>query len=143
MTEAGADIEAVMAEYAAAILAKDPARVVALYAPDVRVFDTWGVWSYDGRDAWARSVEAWLGSLGDESVRVRFDDVRIIRHAEIGWVSAIGSYSAVDAAGTVLRSMQNRLSWVLTKIGGKWAVAHEHSSAPIGFENQKAILRRE
>ena len=51
MTEASADFEAMMAEYASAVLAKDPARVAALYAPDVRVFDTWGIWSYDDQAA--------------------------------------------------------------------------------------------
>ena len=53
MTEASADFEAMMAEYASAVLAKDPARVAALYAPDVRVFDTWGIWSYDDQAAWS------------------------------------------------------------------------------------------
>jgi uncharacterized protein (TIGR02246 family) len=143
MIDAGAGIEAVMAEYAAAILAKAPARVAALYAPDTRVFDAWGVWSYDGRDVWARNLDAWLGSLGSEGVRVQFDDLRLMENAEIGSVSAIVTYSAVDAAGNILHSMQNRLSWILTKIGGRWVVAHEHTSAPTDFESQKAILRRE
>jgi uncharacterized protein (TIGR02246 family) len=143
MIDAGADIEAVMAEYAAAILAKEPARVAALYAPDTRVFDAWGVWSYDGRDAWARNLDDWLGSLGSESVRVQFDDLRLVQHADIGSVSAILTYSAVNAAGNVLHSMQNRLSWFLTKTNGRWVIAHEHTSAPISFESQKAILRRE
>jgi ketosteroid isomerase-like protein len=143
MIEGGAAIEAVTAEYAAAVLAKEPARLAALYAPDVRVFDAWGVWSYDDRDAWGRNLEDWLGSLGNEGVQVQFDDVCLVQRAETSSFSAIVTYSAVDAAGNVVRSMQNRLSWFLTKIGGRWVVAHEHTSAPIGFDNQKAILRRD
>ena len=142
MVEVDGEIEAVMAEYAAGVLAKAPSRVAALYAPDVRVFDAWGVWSYDDREAWGRNLQEWLGSLGDERAQVRFDDVRIVQHAGAGSVSAIVTYSAVDAAGDVVRSMQNRLSWFLTKTDGRWVVVHEHTSAPIDFESQKAMLRR-
>jgi len=143
MSEASADIEALMTEYAAAVLAKAPSRLAAIYAPSVRVFDTWGVWSYDDRDAWSRSLHDWLGSLGDESVQVRFDDARVAQYAETGSISAFVTYSAVNADGDVIRSMQNRLSWFLTKNDGRWLVAHEHTSTPINFENQKAILHRE
>ena len=143
MIEPGTDIEALITEYAAAVLAKDPKRLAALYAPDVRVFDAWGVWSFDGRDAWGRNLQDWLGSLGEERVSVRFDDVRLAQHTETASVSAFVTYSALDAAGRTIRSMQNRLSWFLTKVAGKWVVAHEHTSAPIGFEDQKAILRRD
>lgn len=143
MSEGGADAEALIAEYAAAVWAKDPARLAAIYAPDIRVFDTWGVWSHDGREAWRRSLEGWLGSLGEDSVKVQFDDVRLAHHGETGSVTAFVTYSAVDAAGRVLRSMQNRLSWFLIKAAARWVIAHEHTSVPISFENQKAILHRD
>ena len=35
-----------------AVRAKDVASFVALYANDVRVFDMWECWSYDGAEAW-------------------------------------------------------------------------------------------
>ena len=38
--------------YAAAVLAKDANAFLSLYAPEVRVFDTWGVWSYEGASSW-------------------------------------------------------------------------------------------
>ena len=142
MSEATADIGAVMAEYASAVLAKSPARLAALYAPEVRVFDAWDVWVFEGLDAWSRNLRDWLGSLGDEGVRVEFDEVRIIRLGGAASMSAIVTYAAVDARGRVVRSMQNRLSWFLTEAAGRWTIAHEHSSAPIGFQDQKAILQR-
>ena len=141
--EPNAAIEAVMADYAAAVLAKEPARLASLYAPDVRVFDAFGVWSFEGREAWTRNLEDWLGSIGDESAQAQFDDVRIKAHAETGWLSAVVTYSALDAAGHVLRSMQNRLSWLLKENGERWVIAHEHTSVPVDFESKKAILRRD
>ena len=143
MTEPVTEAKAVITEYAAAVLAKDPKRLAALYAPDVRVFDAWGVWSVEGRDTWGRNLQDWLGSLGDERVEVGFDDVRLVQQDETATISAIVSYSAANAAGQTLRSMQNRLSWFLAKADGRWAIAHEHTSAPIGFEDQKAILHRD
>jgi uncharacterized protein (TIGR02246 family) len=141
MVEAGADPEALLAEYGAAVLAKDPGRLAALYAPDVRVFDTWSAWSFEDHAAWSRSLHDWLGSLGDETVQVRFDEVRVARHADTAAISAFTTYSAVDAAGQVLRSMQNRLSWFLTRTAGGWVIAHEHTSVPIG-EDLKGKLSR-
>ena len=38
--------------------------------------------------------------------------------------------------------MQNRLTWALRVSGHVLRIAHEHTSAPIGFEDQKAILQR-
>ena len=141
--EPNAAIEAVMADYAAAVLAKEPTRLALLYAPDVRVFEAFGVWSFEGRQAWTRNLEDWLGSIGNECVQAQFHDVRIVAHAEMGWLSAVVTYSALDAAGHVLRSMQNRLSWLLTKNGERWVIAHEHTSVPVDFESKKAILRRD
>ena len=141
--ETNAAIEAVMADYAAAVLAKEPARLTSLYAPDVRVFDAFGVWSFEGREAWARNLEDWLGSIGDGSVQVQFQAVRIVAHAETGWLSALFTYSALDAAGHVLRSMQNRLTWLLMRNAERWVIAHEHTSMPVDFESKKAILRRD
>ena len=141
--DAGAEIEALMAEYAACVLAKAPERLAALYAADVRVFDAWDVWSFEGRDGWARSLGDWLGSLGEARVQVTFDGVQIAHLAETGMASAFVTYSAADASGRIIRSLTNRLSWFVARRDGRWVVVHEHGSAPIGFADMKAILRRE
>ena len=39
--------------------------------------------------------------------------------------------------------MQNRISWVLKTSGHVLRIVHEHTSAPIGFEDTKAILERD
>ncbi|MBC7705630.1 MAG: hypothetical protein H7274_17005 [Rhodoferax sp.] len=58
-------------------------------------------------------------------------------------MSAFASYAAISAEGRELRSMQNRISWVLKSRGHVLRIVHEHTSAPIGFEDTKAILLRE
>jgi ketosteroid isomerase-like protein len=133
----------VLESYASAVASKDVEAFMRLYDPDVRVFDAWGVWSYEGSEAWQRAVEGWFTSLGTEKVKVRFDDVQTSAGREMAMVSAIVTYAGVSAQGEQLRSMQNRITWVLRTSGHVLRIVHEHTSAPIGFEDSKAILQRE
>jgi hypothetical protein len=57
-------------------------------------------------------------------------------------LSAIVTYAGVSAEGEPLREMQNRLSWALRWTGHVPRIVHEHTSAPIAFDDTKAILRR-
>ena len=135
-------MEQMLDAYAAAVRAKDADAFLALYADDVRNFDLWSVWSYDGKDALRGMVEDWFGSLGADVVAVEFDEVRTQAGEDVGAVSAFLTYRGLSAEGEELRSMNNRLTWVLRKDGdGRWKIAHEHTSAPAGDEG-KVQLRR-
>lgn len=129
--------------YKSAVLAKNVDTFMHLYDPDVRVFDTWGIWSYEGAVAWRLAVEGWFSSLGSETVRVTFEDVKIIAEQGLAAMSAVVTYAAISAQGQQIRAMQNRFSWVLKTRGHVMRVVHEHTSAPVGFEDTKAILKRE
>jgi uncharacterized protein (TIGR02246 family) len=136
-------MEELLNAYANAVRAKDVDAFVGLYADDVRNFDLWNEWSYDGKDALRGMVAEWFGSLpDDEVVSVRFDDVRTQSGSDVAAVSAFTTFAAVGSDGTELRSMNNRLTWVLRKdADGAWKIAHEHTSAPAGAEG-KVQLRR-
>jgi ketosteroid isomerase-like protein len=142
MSDIEKSIARVLESYKAAVYAKDVDAFMQLYNPDVRVFDAWGVWSYDGADAWQRAVEGWFTSLGTERVRVTFDAVKTSQGREFAVVSAVVTYAGLSAQGEELRAMQNRLTWALRVSGHVLRIAHEHTSAPIGFDDQKAILQR-
>jgi ketosteroid isomerase-like protein len=128
--------------YKSAVLARNAETLMHLYDPEVRVFDTWGTWSYEGAAAWRVAVEGWFASLGSERVRVTFDEVRILCEQGFACVSAIVTYAGVSAQGEPLRSMQNRISWVLKTRGHVLRIVHEHTSVPVGFDDAKAILER-
>jgi uncharacterized protein (TIGR02246 family) len=136
-------VEELLERYAAAVRAKDADAFLDLYADDVRNFDLWERWSYDDKDALRAMVTEWFGSLpADEVVAVEFDEVRTQPGEDVAAVSAFTTFAAVAPDGTVLRSMNNRLTWVLRKDGeGAWKIAHEHTSAPAGDEG-KVQLRR-
>lgn len=128
--------------YRSAVLAKNVETFMHLYDADVRVFDTWGTWSYEGAAAWQIAVEGWFSSLGNESVRVTFDEVRIVVGHDCASMSAFVTYAAIAADGRELRAMQNRITWMLKTSGHVLRVVHEHTSAPLAFDDSKAILQR-
>ena len=133
----------VLEAYKAAVLKKDVDAFMRLYDRKVRVFDMWGVWSYEGAAAWRKMVETWFGSLGTERVKVTMEEVQATAGQELAVVSAIVTYAGVSVEGGELRAMQNRRTWVLKPESGVWKIVHEHTSAPVGFDDLKAMLRRE
>ncbi len=143
MSDIEKSIARVLESYESAVLSKDVEAFMRLYDPDVRVFDAWGVWAYEGSTAWQRAVEGWFTSLGTERVKVSFDEVQSSAGRELAMVSAIVTYAGVSAQGQQLRTMQNRITWVLRTSGHALRIVHEHTSAPMGFNDSKAILQRE
>lgn len=142
MAEFEKTITRVIETYKAAVHAKDVAMLMKLYDPKVRVFDTWGVWSYEGAQSWQMAIEAWFTSLGAEKTRVTFEDVQTSGDADFAVLSAIVTYAAQSAQGEPVRAMQNRLTWALKTSGHVLRIVHEHTSAPVGFDDAKAILSR-
>ncbi len=136
-------IEQLLEEYAESVRAKDVDRFVALYDDEVRVFDMWGRWSYDGVAAWREMAVEWFGSLGSEEVAVEFEEVQTVVGDEVAVADAFVTYKGLSAEGDELRAMNNRLTWALRKRSdGTWKVVHEHSSAPTDFETGKVQLQR-
>ena len=133
----------VLETYKSAVRAKNVETLMHLYAPEARIFDAWGTWSYEGAAAWRIAVEGWFSSLGGEVCKVTFEDVQIVGQPDFAAMSAIVTYTSTSAQGQEIRAMQNRIRWVLKTSGHVLRIVHEHTSAPIGFEDAKAILKRE
>jgi ketosteroid isomerase-like protein len=142
VSEIEASVARVIEGYKAAVAARDIDALMRLYDPAVRVFDAWGVWSYEGAPAWQIAVEGWFASHPTDRFKVAFEDVRAVSTPVFAFVSAIVDYAVVSAQGAPIKSMQNRLTWVLRTSGHVLRIVHEHTSAPVGFEDQKAILQR-
>jgi uncharacterized protein (TIGR02246 family) len=135
-------MEEMLEKYRDAVRAKDVDAFVGLYADDVRTFDLWSVWSYDGKEALRAMVEEWFGSVGTDVIGVEWDEVRTQTGEDVGALSAFLTFRGTSAEGEELRSMNNRLTWILRKgADGSWKIAHEHTSAPAGEEG-KVQLRR-
>ncbi len=137
-----APIARILALYAAAVDAHDVDALMRLYDPKVRVFDAWGLWSYEGAEAWRVAVEGWFTSMATERVKVTFEDVQTSGGSDHAAVTAIVRYAAFSLTGEPKRSMHNRITWVLRTSGHVLRIVHEHTSAPIDFDSMKAMLER-
>ncbi len=141
MSSIDSKVNGVCDAYQRAVYEKDTEAFLALYCQDARVFDTWGVWSYEGVSQRKKVIEEWFSSLGQERVKVTIDRVQMVVAAQLTALSARVRYAAVSASGVELRTMQNRLTWILRPEGELWKIAHEHTSVPIGFSDLKGILQ--
>jgi uncharacterized protein (TIGR02246 family) len=136
-------VQSALQAYTDAVYAKDADAFVAVFDDDVRVFDMWGRWSHDGIEEWRENAVNWFDSLGDERVRVEFDDVESIVGEDIAVAHAFVTFTGLSAEGEALRSLNNRLTWVLRRTDdGSWKVVHEHTSAPADFETGKVMFNR-
>ena len=142
MSEVEASVARVIEGYKAAVAARDIDALMRLYDPAARVFDAWGAWSYEGSSAWQVAVEGWFASHPTDRFKVSFEEVSAVTAPTFASVSAIVTYAVFSAQGEQLNSMQNRLTWALKTSGHVLRIVHEHTSAPIGFEDHKAILQR-
>lgn len=142
MTEIEPALAKVVAAYEAAVAARDIQAFMRLYDPAVQVFDTWGVWSYEGASAWQVAVEGWFAAHPNDRLKASFEDIRSTSTPALATLSAIVTYAVVSAQGEPVHTMQNRLTWVLKTRGHIPRIIHEHTSAPAGYEDRMVMLQR-
>jgi len=137
------EIEAILDRYRTAVYTKDVEAFIGLYDEDTRVFDLWGRWLYRGSAEWRKPAEEWFGPLGTERSSPEFHDVQFEIGDGVAAVHAFITYKGLSADGKELRSMDNRITWVLRKNrDGAWKIIHEHPSAPADFDTGRVTLRR-
>jgi ketosteroid isomerase-like protein len=130
-----------LAAYAAAVRARDVDAFVALYDPALRVFDMWQAAPLEGLPPWRAMAEGWFGGLGEEKVVVTWRQAHSRVDGTLATGHAILTFAAHAPDGQVLRQLDNRLSVAMRRDAAGWRVFHEHTSAPIGHEDLKAILQ--
>jgi len=136
------ELRSLFETYKKTVYEKDIDGFLAIFDEHLQVFDMWGRWSYQGLQAWREMAKGWFTSLGIERVVVEFDGSEATVMGDMGVATAFVIYTGVSAEGRKLRSLQNRLTWVVLKKNGVWKVIHEHTSAPIDHSTLKAILNR-
>ncbi len=134
-------IRQALAAYQSAVLAKDVDAFMAIYADDARIFELWNRWEHDAA-SWREMAQGWFSFLGEERSVVEAHDVRVQVAGEMALLTGSLTYRAVDKDGHGLRSLDNRLSWVLRHRDGRWQVVHEHTSVPLAMDGGKGIFTR-
>lgn len=103
---------------------KDTPTMINLYDEHAVIFDMWDQGYYSDRLAWTKLIEDWLGSLGEEKVKVEFEMIEIQQSGNVGFASALIQFQAISSKGAILRSMKNRITLGFSKFKDEWKVIH-------------------
>ena len=135
--------EYLLEAYATAVLHKDAAAYTSIFDENIRVFDMWQEWRYDGITAWREVAKYWFDALGADKDVVTFSDIEITEKGELALITAIAKFTATSEHGEALRYLENRLTWVAVKKGLTWKIIHQHTSSPIDFNTMQVVLKRD
>ena len=119
---------------------KDASAMISLYDEHALIFDMWDQGYISNFSEWSKIITDWLGSLGEEKVKVEFEMVKIHQSGDVGFASALIQFQAISSEGAVLRGMKNRISLGFSKSEDGWKVIHQHTSAPVSSDGLTAIL---
>jgi len=113
---------------------KDTESMINLYDENVLIYDMWAEGYQKGLAGWSAGINDWLGSLGEEKVKVTFEMIELQEASDLAFGSALITYQAISTENAVLRGMKNRLTVGFRKEQDEWKVIHQHTSAPIDSE---------
>lgn len=128
--------------YKKAVYTKNVDEFVSLYDENILIFDLWMPWMSQGMAPLRESTQEWFSSLINERVLVDFEIVHSQETATMSFLSAFVTFAATTLEGQMIRSMQNRLTWILEFKQSQWKITHQHTSAPVDFSNMKVSFKR-
>src|SRR5262249_27730704 len=126
-----------VADWAAAISAKDIDAVASLYAPDVVSFDLTPPLRYAGADGKCRAWQAVFAALSGP-IAYEIPDLNITSHLHLAFPFTLNHIARALLTGQV--DMSVRCTACFRQIDGVWFVAHDHVSVPADPMQGKALL---
>jgi len=126
-------IQAVLADRAAAMRERDAERFVAHYAPQIVKFDLAPPLASAGPQARdAEALRAWFAAQPSGPIGYEIRDLTI---------TACGDVAFCHSLNQVGGALWYRSTLKLRKVGGVWQINHEHNSTPIYMDgSDKAAL---
>jgi ketosteroid isomerase-like protein len=126
-------IRALLDERVAAMHARDAARAVATFAPDVVAFELappLAIGPEQARDA--AGLAAWF-AVWDGPVTIEMRDLTIAVCGDIAWCHSLNRLGGTRVDGQVV-DMWMRSTLGFRKLGVAWRIAHGHSSVPFRMD---------
>jgi uncharacterized protein (TIGR02246 family) len=131
-----AQIETLENQFAAAVQAKDVAKIMTFYAPEgLFVFDLVPPRQYVGQAAYKKD---WENMFADTVGPVKFkvSDLNITAVGPVAYSHSIQSVHSTGKNGKA-SDMTVRVTDVYRKMGGKWLIVQEHVSVPVDLDTGK------
>jgi uncharacterized protein (TIGR02246 family) len=139
-TSAGGEgeIRALIEARAEAVRAKDAHGAMSYHAADAILFDVIGPLQNIGVGAGRKRAEEWFASFkGPLGYEIR--ELRVTAGDSVAFSHGLTRVKGTTADGKEL-DMWWRATVCYQKIAGKWAITHEHGSAPFDVTSGKASL---
>lgn len=131
-----AQIRELLQHWSQAAQAKDVARIVSHYAPDIVAFDAVGPLRFEGRDAYAAHWQMCMQVCAGMSL-FEVHEPNISVSGDLGLGFYLCHCGGTDEQGQTHSSWM-RVSQGYRKLQGRWTIIHEHFSAPFEMESGKA-----
>jgi ketosteroid isomerase-like protein len=132
-----AQIRKLMDDRARAVQAKDINGLMSNYAPDVLSFDAVDRLQNSGSDGSRKRAREWFsayqGPIGSE-----MRELSIAMGDDVAFCHGLNRIRGTTTNGTQV-DMWLRATVCLRKIGGKWLITHEHTSAPFDAASGRAL----
>jgi len=131
-----AQIQALEKQFVAAVQAKDPAKIMAVYAPEgLFVFDLVPPRQYVGQAAYKKDWEnVFAGTVGP--VKFSVSDLSVTVVGPVAYGHSIQTISWTGKNGKAMSAVV-RVTDVYRKIGDKWLIVQEHVSVPVDLDTGK------
>ncbi len=130
-----AQVRALLAQHTDAHARRDPAGILAVFAPEARRFDLAPplqqapgtlVGDLDG-------VTAWLATF-DGPVVIEHHDLVVDVDGDLAFAHALTRMAATPAGEPEGFSFWLRSTYGLRRLSGRWSVVHEHQSVPFHMD---------
>jgi uncharacterized protein (TIGR02246 family) len=128
-------VRELIAEWAAAVRAKDVDRVIAHYAEDVVSFDLAPPLQYAGREALRKSLTEWFSTFRGP-IGYEFRDLSITAGGDVTFCRSLNRISGRRTNGEET-DVWVRATMGFRKVGGRWLIAHEHASVPLYMDGRE------
>lgn len=130
--------ESVLERYTEAVRTLDKQALLALYSPELRMFDMMAPFEIHGPEGFALRVSQWFDEIDEKDPKAEATEIESKVVDGLAYMTMLMRYS--DAGeDDERRSMTNRLTWVLVPDGDDWKIIHEHTSVPLSEEDMTPI----
>lgn len=126
--------ESVLDRYVEAVRTLDQEAMLALYSPELRMFDVMAPFELLGPGEFSKRLSQWFGEVtaNDPQAIASKVDSKVV--GGLAYMAMYMGYYDTDDNGEK-RGMTNRLTWVLVPDGDDWKILHEHTSVPISEDD--------
>lgn len=132
MTSTELEVRALLDRRVDACQAKDIDRLMALYAPNIVYFDVVLPIQFRGTDEVRRNFLRWFDEY-DGPIGLETHELNIAMSGDVAFAHMLHLDSGTRKAGVPQGEVWIRLTVCCRRSSGKWLIAHEHISLPIGW----------